>query len=99
MGTLELELACHASLRAPPLLLARALRGSVPERGSNWINAILVPLARVRGCAKLIHWGCELSSPMGELAQGAWVCRALHDAAAAAAGHVTCSSAYTSQQA
>lgn len=77
-------------------------RGSVPERGSSWINA-KVSWCRSHACVAplaLIHRGCHLASPMGELAQGAWVCRALHDAAAGAACHrVACSSAYTSQQA
>lgn len=39
--------------------------GSVPGRGSNWINAILVPLAHACGCTSpCAHWGREHASPM-----------------------------------
>lgn len=54
---------CHPCVRHHRLL-ARALAAvACPgERGSDWINAILVPLARTRvcGCARrLLRWGRE----------------------------------------
>ena len=53
---------CHPCVRHHRLLARALARGSVPgERGSDWINAILVPLARTRVCGCASH----LPSPMG----------------------------------
>jgi len=60
---------CHPCVRHRRSASQGPLRGSVPGgRGSHWINAILVPLARSRvcGCAShLLRWGREHASPMG----------------------------------
>jgi len=47
---------CHPCVRHHRLLARALARGSVPgERGSDWINAILVPLARTRVCGCASH--------------------------------------------